>query len=109
MIEELKPREQKAYVRGKMQEVSTENNTTIVLSSDTEMEEEEEPVKDRKRRNTKSEEKVEEEDGKAGEKTFGTPISLSRKSSSGSRRRAEGRGCSKARAKAQVLSRGRPV
>ena len=84
MIEELKPREQKAYVRGKMQEVSTENNTTIVLSSDTEMEEEEEPVKDRKRRNTKSEEKVEEEDGKAGEKTFGTPISLSRKSSSGS-------------------------
>ena len=77
MIEELKPREQKAYVRGKMQEVSTENNTTIVLSSDTEMEEEEEPVKDIKY-------KVDEEDGRAGEKTFGTPISLSRKSSSGS-------------------------
>jgi hypothetical protein len=80
MIAELKPREQKAYVRGKMQDVGTDNNTSIVLSSDTEMEEgeegEEQMIEIKKEKEGSEEKEVEEQ-------LFGTPT-FSRKSSTGS-------------------------
>jgi hypothetical protein len=85
MKAELKPREQKAYVRGKMQDVATDNNASILLSSDTEMEEGEEqeeekeevPVQNREEKK----DSVEKEEKEVEEQLFGTPT-LSRKSSS---------------------------
>jgi hypothetical protein len=86
MKEGLRPREQKAYVRRKMPEVSADNNTSIVLSSDTELEEgEEESARDRKRKNSDSEPLSKEEE----DKLFGTPSVLSRSQSSGSVSRTE--------------------